>query len=139
MHSLTTVGVAWSMLSFAVAILCSTGFYMPYWLNGEIGNVTVHYGVFRRCYPSKDINSTQAECGRYKRFNDIPSTEWQVTTLILGAACGVLVLVSFISLLAMCFEDIITKRTARVCGAFQALAGKSLKWDSFKPFTSLLL
>ncbi len=129
MHSLTTVGVIWSMLSLIVAIVCSTGFYMPYWLEGEIMNVTVHLGVFRRCNYLARKSFTNAyyvrkECGRYKRFNDIPSTAWQGSTIMLGVACGILVLISLISLLAMCFQDIITKHTARVCGFFQTLAGK---------------
>lgn len=129
MHSLTTVGVVWSMLSFIVAILCSTGFYMPYWLQGETMNVTVHLGVFRRCnYLARSAFTNmyymRKECGRYKHFHDIPSTAWQGSTIMLGIACGILVLVSLIALLSLCFQDIITKHTARVCGFFQALAGK---------------
>jgi hypothetical protein len=117
------------MLSFIVAILCSTGFYLPYWLEGEIMNVTVHLGVFRRCnyLARKSFTTTyyvREECGRYKRFNDIPSTAWQGSTIMLGIACGILVLISLISLLAICVQDIITKHTARVCGCFQTLAGK---------------
>lgn len=129
MHSLTTVGLIWSMLSLIVAVVCSTGFYLPYWLQGEIMNVTVHLGVFRRCnylaqrtYPKTYY--VREECGRYKRFEDIPSAAWQATTIMLGIACGILVLISLVSLLAICFQDIITKHTARVCGFFQALAGK---------------
>lgn len=128
MHSLTTVGLVWSMLSFIVAIVCSTGFYLPYWLQGQIMNVTVHLGVFRRCnYFAKNKNAVNSfylheGCGRYKSFDDIPSTAWQGSTILLGMACGILVLISLISLLAICFKDIITKQTARVCGFFQALA-----------------
>ena len=90
-------------------------------------NVTVHLGVFRRCnYLAKkaftNTYSVRQECGRYKRFNDIPSTAWQGSTIMLGIACGILVLISLISLLAICFQDIITKHTARVCGLFQTLA-----------------
>ena len=88
-------------------------------------NVTVHLGVFRRCnylaksdYPMNSVYLRE-ECGRYKSFDDIPSTAWQASTIMLGMACGILVLVS----LTMCFKDIITKQTARVCGFFQALAG----------------
>lgn len=129
MHSLTTVGVIWSMFSFIVAIVCSTGFYMPYWLQGDIMNVTVHLGVFRRCnFLARDLISNayyvREECGRYKRFNDIPSNAWKAGTIMFGIACGILVLISFISVLAFCFDDIITKRSAKVCGFFQGLAGK---------------
>lgn len=129
MHSLTTVGVVWCMLSIVVAVVCSAGFYMPYWLQGEVMNVTVHIGIFRRCnYLARNqfLNTyyVREECGRYKRFNDIPSTAWQGSTIILGVACGILVLISLISLLAICCQDIITKHTARVCGFFQAIAGK---------------
>ena len=129
MHSLTSIGLVWTMFSFIVAIVCSTGFYLPYWLRGQIMNVTVHLGVFRRCnylaksdYPMNSVYLRE-ECGRYKSFDDIPSTAWQASTIMLGMACGILVLVSLISILAMCFKDIITKQTARVCGFFQALAG----------------
>ena len=98
-------------------------------------NVTVYLGVFRRCnYLSKTLVKNtyfvREECGRYKRFNDIPSTAWKGSTIMFGIACGILVLISFISVLAFCFDDIITKRTAKVCGFFQALAGKvdSIYW-----------
>ena len=117
------------MLSFIVAIVCSTGFYLPYWLKGEIMNVTVHLGVFRRCNylaqkPFTAIYYVREECGRYKHFDDIPSTAWQGSIILLGIACGILALISLISVLAICFQDIITKHTARICGFFQALAGK---------------
>lgn len=130
MHSLTTVGLVWAMISFLVATVCSTGFYLPYWLQGQITNVTVHLGVFRRCNylaKSKSLINTfylKEECGRYMSFDEIPSAAWQGSTIMLGIACGILVLISLISLLAICFKDIITKQTARVCGFFQALAGK---------------
>lgn len=91
-------------------------------------NVTVHLGVFRRCnYLAKRTYQVHSfylreECGRYKSFDDIPSTAWQGSTIMLGMACGILVLISLISILAICFKDIITKQTARVCGFFQAIA-----------------
>ena len=65
-------------------------------------------------------------CCLYHGMNymyECPSTAWQASTIMLEMTCGILVLVSLISILAMCFKDFITKQTARVCGLFQAPAG----------------
>ncbi|XP_026479541.1 LHFPL tetraspan subfamily member 6 protein-like [Ctenocephalides felis] len=68
--SLTPVGVVWACLSFCAAMLCCTGFYLPFWIQGRLlGKVDAYFSSFRRCnYPrvsaSGGIEIVQ-ECGRY--------------------------------------------------------------------------
>lgn len=51
--SLTNLGIFWAILSLTSAILSGVGFYLPFWIQGEIFNrTTVYFGSFRRCnYP----------------------------------------------------------------------------------------
>lgn len=43
---LTATGQFWVFLSTASALLSSTGFFLPYWIQGNVYNLTVHLGVF---------------------------------------------------------------------------------------------
>lgn len=63
--SLTNIGVFWAILSLSSAILSGVGFYLPFWIQGEIFNrTTVYFGSFRRCnYPRL------LENGRYVVIN----------------------------------------------------------------------
>ena len=51
--SLTNLGIFWAILSLTSAVLSGVGFYLPFWIQGEIFNrTTVYFGSFRRCnYP----------------------------------------------------------------------------------------
>ena len=80
---LTAVGIIWTSLSLAAAILNCSGYYIPYWLIGSYHNaIDVSFGSFRRCnYPRlTDEGKVEIviECGRYRTFGDIPSLSWQV-------------------------------------------------------------
>ena len=127
-HNLTTTGFCWVMLSFLSALLASTGYFLPYWIEGRIYNTTVYLGVFRRCnflIKGKDgLSFIEQACGRYASFQDIPSEAWKASTVMMGIGCGFLLLVALTAILSCCLKDIVTKTSARVGGAFQFLAGK---------------
>ncbi|XP_033103981.1 LHFPL tetraspan subfamily member 6 protein-like [Anneissia japonica] len=123
--SLTPCGVIWSILSFFGMCLVCVGFYMPYWIRGQMvfhqQNYTVTFGIFRRCnYPSNDEFIEQ--CGRYLTFYDIPSNSWRVCTITVGVGCGLAMLVSFIALFACCIKDIVSKKIGRLTGLIQFIA-----------------
>lgn len=127
-HNLTTTGFCWVMLSFLSALLASTGYFLPYWIEGRIYNTTVYLGVFRRCnflIKGKDgLSFIEQACGRYASFQDIPSEAWKASTVMMGIGCGFLLLVALTAILSCCLKDIVTKTSARVGGGFQFLAGK---------------
>ncbi|XP_071949338.1 LHFPL tetraspan subfamily member 6 protein-like [Antedon mediterranea] len=123
--SLTCSGVIWSLLSFCGMCLACIGFYMPYWIRGQMTfnqqNYTVNFGIFRRCnYPSNGMFIE--ECGRYLMFSDIPSNSWRVCTITVGVGCGLAMLVSFIGLFACLIKDILSKRIGRFTGLIQFFA-----------------
>ncbi|XP_078380272.1 LHFPL tetraspan subfamily member 6 protein-like [Oculina patagonica] len=126
-HNLTTTGFFWVTLSVLSSLLASTGYFLPYWIEGNIYNTTVYLGVFRRCnflIKGKDgLSSIQRACGRYASFQDIPSEAWKACTVMMGIGCGFLLLVALTAILSCCLKDIVTKTSARVGGAFQFLAG----------------
>lgn len=126
--AMSCVGCIWTFLSFLSMALSCVGFYLPFWLEGEMEDGTKSFiGTFRRCnYPRMTDHGevkTVMECGRYAEFNDIPSLWWQVSTVIIGVGCGISILVSFTSLLSCCVEDVVSKTTAKVGGILQFVAG----------------
>lgn len=128
MGSLNNCGVFWAFTSLIAAFGASVGFYMPYWLRGTLRDTTVYFGVFRRCnYPHVVTGSSEAtivnECGRYATFNDIPTLSWQISTLLIGVGCGLALLVSFIAILSVCINDILSPTVARSIGTVQFCAG----------------
>lgn len=128
MSNLTTTGFFWVLLSVLSALLASTGFFLPYWIQGNIYNTTVYLGVFRRCnflIKRKDgLSVLERACGRYASFHDIPSEAWKASTVMIGLGCGLLLLVALTAISSCCLKDIVTKTSARVGGALQFLAGK---------------
>lgn len=127
---LTSVGVLWALLSVLSALLSCAAYYLPYWIKGIMFKSTVYFGVFRRCnylVKGKDgMTYVQQGCGRYTTFNDIPSTAWRACTVLIGIACGLLLLVCLTVVISCCAKDIITRTTAKVAGFIQFLAGKRL-------------
>lgn len=126
-ESLTPTGKLWSLCSVLSALLSCTGYYLPYWIQGEVYNTTVHLGIFRRCnYLTKlDDGTTKLEqaCGRYTNFADIPSEAWKVCTVMMGAGCALLLLVALTTVFSCCLQDVVTNGSARFGGTLQFLAG----------------
>ncbi|XP_050541146.1 LHFPL tetraspan subfamily member 1 protein-like isoform X2 [Daktulosphaira vitifoliae] len=84
-----------------------------------------YFSSFRRCnYPRHISNGTIIirECGRYARFNDIPSVWWQVSTVLIGSATAITVIVAVSSISACCVTHVIQKSTAKIAGYLQLLA-----------------
>lgn len=128
--TLSGAGFFWAFLSMVTATLCSTGYYLPYWLHGSMLNATdVYFGTFRRCnYPRVSESGAVVimnECGRYSTFGDIPSLSWQICTVLVGIGCGMLLLVGFTAVFACCISDVVSKGAARVGGILQLFAGKN--------------
>lgn len=128
MTRLSGVGVFWALLSLLAAVGASFGFYMPYWLQGQLNGIPVYFGVFRRCnYPRRTFNDEfemVEQCGRYSSFTDIPSLWWQVATIAVGTGCGLAVLIALIAILAICIRGIISPFIARIAGVLQMCSGK---------------
>lgn len=128
MGSLTSCGIFWAFTSFLAALGSAVGFYLPYWIKGSLIGVDVYFGVFRRCnYPHIVSEGLQPvivkECGRYATFNDIPSLSWKIATLTIGVGCGLALLVSFIAILSVCINGIMSPTIARSAGIVQFCAG----------------
>lgn len=127
MTRLSGVGVFWALLSLLAAVGASFGFYMPYWLQGQLNGIPVYFGVFRRCnYPRRTFNDEfemVEQCGRYSSFTDIPSLWWQVATIAVGTGCGLAVLIALIAILAICIRGIISPFIARIAGVLQMCSG----------------
>lgn len=128
MTRLSGVGVFWALLSLLAAVGASFGFYMPYWLQGQLNGIPVYFGVFRRCnYPRRTFNDEfemVEQCGRYSSFMDIPSLWWQVATIAVGTGCGLAVLIALIAILAICIRGIISPFIARIAGVLQMCSGR---------------
>lgn len=127
-NMLTGVGYVWAFLSLISAMVSCAGFYLPFWLQGSMGNNTVTFGPFRRCnYPKFDSATEQIlmveECGYYTTYSDIPSFSWQLVTILVGVGCGLAILVSFTAVLSCCIQDIISQSLARFGGGIQLFAG----------------
>ncbi|KFD52325.1 hypothetical protein M513_06706 [Trichuris suis] len=136
--SLTTTGYAWSTLSALSAAIAAFGFYMPYWLKGELTlhqqTIPAYFNSFRRCNYPGAIQPTSYEsfrqviitkCGRYATFDDIPTLWWKITTIVVGIGASLTIFTAIITLSACCTRDVITRTTARIIGIFQILAGKT--------------
>lgn len=126
-NNLTLTGFFWVIFSVLSALAASTGFFLPYWIQGQIYNTTVYLGVFRRCnFLEKQANGLSVlvrACGRYASFQDIPSDAWKASTVMIGIGCGFLLVVAFTAIFSCCCKDILTRTSARVGGALQVMAG----------------
>ncbi|XP_066994964.1 LHFPL tetraspan subfamily member 6 protein-like [Anabrus simplex] len=125
--SLTGVGILWAFLSLAAALLCCTGFYLPFWIQGRLlGKVDAYFSSFRRCnYPRvspQGIIEIVEECGRYSRFWDIPSPWWQASTILVGVGSALSLLVGTTATAACCITYVVHTGTARIAGALQLFA-----------------
>ncbi|CAH2314982.1 lipoma HMGIC fusion partner-like 1 [Pelobates cultripes] len=125
--SLTVVGALWALLSFLSAAISCTSFFMPYWLFGSQMGKPVSFSTFRRCtYPAHTEEKSLVmveECGRYASFSAIPSLSWQISTLVTGIGCALLLLVSLSAVLGCCIGDLISRMTGRLQGGVQFVAG----------------
>ncbi|KAI5703967.1 hypothetical protein M8J75_000578 [Diaphorina citri] len=93
--------------------------------------VDAYFGSFRRCnYPrvtSQGVVEIVQECGRYSNFNDIPSTWWQVTTILAGAGSAITLVVAVLAISACCVSYVIHPATAKLAGMLQLIAGQVLQ------------
>uniref|UniRef100_A0A1B6KHI8 LHFPL tetraspan subfamily member 6 protein n=1 Tax=Graphocephala atropunctata TaxID=36148 RepID=A0A1B6KHI8_9HEMI len=125
--TLTGVGFVWAFLSLAAAIMCCSGFYLPFWIQGKLmGKVDAYFSSFRRCnYPrvtSQGSVEIVMECGRYSRFWDIPSPWWQASTVMVGTGSALSLLVAVTAVSACCITYVVHTASARVAGALQLLS-----------------
>ncbi|XP_060578883.1 LHFPL tetraspan subfamily member 6 protein-like [Ruditapes philippinarum] len=136
MSGLSGIGVFWAFSSFISSAILCVGYFMPYWITGQLliqlngkseQTVPVHFGIFRRCnYPALNAAgevSVVLECGRYTTFKDIPSTSWQITTLVNGLACGICLLVSLTAMFGVCIKGVVIPTVARSAGILQMCSG----------------
>ena len=75
--------IFWASLSFAASLIICTGYWLPYWIQGQFHKaIDASFGSFRRCnYPIQDEHGRiqiVPQCGRYRTFDDIPSFSWKV-------------------------------------------------------------
>lgn len=66
----------------------------------------------------------KADCFQ-SRFWDIPSAWWQASTVLVGIASALSLLVAVTALAACCITYVVHTGTARVAGALQLIAGNS--------------
>ncbi|XP_044761489.1 LHFPL tetraspan subfamily member 6 protein-like [Coccinella septempunctata] len=125
--SLTGVGILWATLSLAAALLCCTGFYLPFWIQGRLlGKVDAYFSSFRRCnYPRvnpQGVVEIVVECGRYSRFWDIPSPWWQASTILVGTGSALSLLIAVTATAACCITYVIHSGNAKIAGSAQLLS-----------------
>ncbi|XP_008201156.1 LHFPL tetraspan subfamily member 6 protein isoform X1 [Tribolium castaneum] len=125
--SLTGVGILWATLSLAAALLCCSGFYLPFWIQGRLlGKVDAYFSSFRRCnYPRvspQGVVEIVQECGRYSKFWDIPSPWWQASTVLVGTGSALSLLIAVTATAACCITYVVHSGTARVAGSLQLTA-----------------
>lgn len=125
--SLTAVGFLWATLSLAAALLCCSGFYLPFWIQGRLlGKVDAYFSSFRRCnYPRvspQGVVEIVEECGRYSRFWDIPSPWWQASTVLVGTGSALSLLIAVTAAAACCITYVVHAGTARIAGVLQLLS-----------------
>ncbi|KAG8257593.1 hypothetical protein J6590_046282 [Homalodisca vitripennis] len=128
MGSLTTVGYLWALLSVSATLLCCTGCYLPYWIQGRLlGRVDAYFSSFRRCnYPKVSPQGSVEiimQCARYSRWKDIPSGWWQVTTVLMAFACVLSILVAVVATSSCFLNYVIHSSTAKLAGTLQLIAG----------------
>lgn len=137
MSGLSGVGVFWAFTSFLSSVISCVGFFMPYWITGQMKfpfnaetgqHVPIHFGIFRRCnYPAinsdGDLTMT-LECGRYTTFGDIPSTAWQIATLTIGTGCGICLLTALTAMFGVCVKGVVVPMVARSAGILQMCSGR---------------
>lgn len=125
--SLTALGVVWATLSLAAALICCTGFYLPFWIQGRLlGKVDAFFGSFRRCnYPRVVHGAPEIveECARYLQFSDIPSVWWQVSTVLVGLGSALSLLIAVTAVAACCITYVVHSGTAKLAGGVQLTAG----------------
>ncbi|KAK6634985.1 hypothetical protein RUM44_000234 [Polyplax serrata] len=101
----------------------------PWWKHFDgtlFDKVDAYFGSFRRCnYPkvsAAGVVEIIQECGRYSRFWDIPSPWWQASTILVGVASGLSLLVGVTAAAACCVTYVVHTGTARAAGFMQLFA-----------------
>lgn len=144
--SLSLVGVIWTVLSLSATLTACVGYFMPYWLSGDMlpsdGAMLqlrqTSFGTYRRCGYSFVATKTSttatdegahgrrlvSECGRYRSLWDIPSVWWQATTVLVGAGCCVAIVVASAGLLCCCVSDAMSRPLGVTACLLQLTAGE---------------
>ncbi|XP_054269510.1 LHFPL tetraspan subfamily member 6 protein-like [Macrosteles quadrilineatus] len=127
MGSLTPTGHVWAFLSVGAAVLCCSGCYLPYWIQGKLlGRVDASFNSFRRCnFPRSSPQGTVdivIQCARYSRWKDIPSVWWQASTVLVAVGCVLSIIVAVVATSACCLDHVIHTTTAKLAGYMQLLA-----------------
>ncbi|XP_046666501.1 LHFPL tetraspan subfamily member 6 protein-like [Homalodisca vitripennis] len=86
MGTLTGPGYLWALLSVAAAVLCCSGFYLPFWLQGKmLGRIDAYFNSFRRCnYPKLSPLGTVEvvmQCARYSSCREF-QVAWSRRSLL---------------------------------------------------------
>ncbi|KAI5723620.1 hypothetical protein M8J76_008809 [Diaphorina citri] len=124
---LTNVGILWALLSLVAAVLCCSGFYIPFWVQGRLDRYPAYFSSFRRCgflkYDARrKLLLMDHGCGRYENFKDIPSGWWQLTTIFVGFGGTVAMIIAITAMSACCISYVVQKSTAKVAGGVQLFA-----------------
>ncbi|XP_026684215.1 LHFPL tetraspan subfamily member 6 protein-like isoform X2 [Diaphorina citri] len=123
---LTNVGILWALLSLVAAVLCCSGFYIPFWVQGQNPEgQQIHFNSFRRCgMPVTFVETPRVgdRCFRYESFKDIPSGWWQLTTIFVGFGGTVAMIIAITAMSACCISYVVQKSTAKVAGGVQLFA-----------------
>lgn len=102
--------------------------FLLYFQGRLFNKVDAYFSSFRRCnYPrvsSAGVVEIVQECGRYSRFWDIPSPWWQASTILVGVASALSLLVGVTAAAACCVTYVVHTGTARAAGFIQLCAGK---------------
>lgn len=67
------------------------------------------------------------ECGRYASFSSIPSVSWRVTSVLIGVASSLALLVAFIAVIGCFTADAVNHLLAKTLGFIQFVAGEFAK------------
>ncbi len=115
----------WVLLSVLVAGTCTFSFLQPFWFIHL--DYTHSFGLISYCYGDTRFVKTKEICGAYGgNFNlgSIPSGAWQASCVLYGAGCGLLSLGAFISICVAVMPSDYRKKTTRLVGYTQTVAGK---------------
>ena len=133
--SLSCVGMIWAFLSVVSMITTLIGFFMPFWISGQISlpgkpnyTASTHFGLWRRCnyliLNGDDSLDIEDACGRYAAFTDIPTVWWQIATVLVGVGCALSVFIAFLGLLMCCVSKVFGSTLAKTTAVLQFMAGE---------------
>ncbi|ELT95528.1 hypothetical protein CAPTEDRAFT_148433 [Capitella teleta] len=129
---LSAVGGLWTLLSLIVAGLSTFSFLQPYWYIHQ--RTLQSLGMYSFClqddlaskipegYQAGPFTQACGLFGDYFDFGSLPSDAWQVSCVMYGGGCVVLVICAMISVLVLCLPSSCDTRTAVLTGYVQTTA-----------------